>query len=167
MQIIRELETVFTKPKVSCSCFATGRLRRPVTQIQTHNLRFFVRCETALPPAFTRRHCLGIIAPPARRLIPKKECGSCLRRVGKNSATGSSSRPTSASVTAISPARDRERASDLMRMFTDKSVDAILCVRGGYGTARLLPLLDYQTIRANPKSLSATATSPRSTARFS
>jgi muramoyltetrapeptide carboxypeptidase len=46
---------------------------------------------------------------------------------------------------------DRERAGDLMRMFTDKKVNAILCVRGGYGTARLLPLLDYKTIRANAK----------------
>lgn len=46
---------------------------------------------------------------------------------------------------------DRERASDLMRMFTDKKVNAVLCVRGGYGTARLLPKLDYDIIRANPK----------------
>lgn len=48
---------------------------------------------------------------------------------------------------------DRERAGDLMRMFCDRGVNAILCVRGGYGTARLLPLLDYRTIRANAKIL--------------
>jgi len=46
---------------------------------------------------------------------------------------------------------DRERASDLMQMFTARAVNAILCIRGGYGTARLLPLLDYQRIRATPK----------------
>src|SRR5215471_11197004 len=46
---------------------------------------------------------------------------------------------------------DRERASDLMGMFADRKVSAILCVRGGYGTSRLLPLLDYRVIRANPK----------------
>ena len=46
---------------------------------------------------------------------------------------------------------DRERAADLMTMFADRKVRAIVCVRGGYGTARLLPLLDYRTIRANPK----------------
>jgi len=46
---------------------------------------------------------------------------------------------------------DYERAQDLMQMFTDQTVEAILCVRGGYGAARLLPLLDYQLIRANPK----------------
>jgi muramoyltetrapeptide carboxypeptidase len=46
---------------------------------------------------------------------------------------------------------DRERASDVMQMFTDRKVNAILCVRGGYGTARLLPRLDYKTIRAHAK----------------
>jgi muramoyltetrapeptide carboxypeptidase len=48
---------------------------------------------------------------------------------------------------------DRDRAGDLMKMFADRKVKAIFCVRGGYGTARLLPLLDYRTIRANPKIL--------------
>lgn len=48
---------------------------------------------------------------------------------------------------------DRERASDLMRMFMDDGVKAIVCVRGGYGTARLLPLLDYRVIRDNAKIL--------------
>ncbi|MDB6123940.1 MAG: Peptidase LD-carboxypeptidase [Pedosphaera sp.] len=46
---------------------------------------------------------------------------------------------------------DRERASDLMEMFCDRKVKAIICVRGGYGTARILPLLDYRKIRENPK----------------
>lgn len=46
---------------------------------------------------------------------------------------------------------DRDRADDLMRLFSDPKVRAIICVRGGYGTARLLPLLDYRIIRAHPK----------------
>src|SRR5207248_6348280 len=46
---------------------------------------------------------------------------------------------------------DRERAGDLMQMFGNPEVKAIVCLRGGYGTARLLDLLDYNLIRANPK----------------
>lgn len=46
---------------------------------------------------------------------------------------------------------DRERARDLMRMFSDRRVNAIVCLRGGYGSARLLPLLDYHAIRQHPK----------------
>jgi muramoyltetrapeptide carboxypeptidase len=46
---------------------------------------------------------------------------------------------------------DRERATDLMAMFTDKKVKAIFCLRGGYGTPRILNRLDYEVIRRNPK----------------
>ena len=48
---------------------------------------------------------------------------------------------------------DAERAGDINAMFGDKQVKAIVCVRGGSGAARLLPLLDYDRIRANPKIL--------------
>lgn len=48
---------------------------------------------------------------------------------------------------------DAERAADLNTMFADKQVKAIICVRGGSGAARLLPLLDYALIRDNPKVL--------------
>ncbi len=44
-----------------------------------------------------------------------------------------------------------QRAVDIMSMFEDPSIDAILCARGGYGGNRVLPLLDYDTIRDNPK----------------
>ena len=48
---------------------------------------------------------------------------------------------------------DRQRAGDLMAMVLDPKVKAIVCVRGGYGTARLLALLDYRKIRSHPKIL--------------
>jgi muramoyltetrapeptide carboxypeptidase len=46
---------------------------------------------------------------------------------------------------------DAERADDLNKMFRDPKVKAIFCARGGYGTPRLLPRLDYRAIKANPK----------------
>jgi muramoyltetrapeptide carboxypeptidase len=46
---------------------------------------------------------------------------------------------------------DRERAGDLMKMFTNREVRAVLCVRGGHGVTRLLPLLDFEEIRRHPK----------------
>jgi muramoyltetrapeptide carboxypeptidase len=48
---------------------------------------------------------------------------------------------------------DQERASELMDMFGREDVDAIWCVRGGYGSIRILDLLDYKVIRQNPKVL--------------
>jgi muramoyltetrapeptide carboxypeptidase len=48
---------------------------------------------------------------------------------------------------------DAERAADLNDMFADPNVDAIVAFRGGYGASRLLPYLDYELIRRNPKLL--------------
>ena len=48
---------------------------------------------------------------------------------------------------------DAERASDFNEMFADPEVAAIICLRGGSGAARILPLIDYQQIKANPKPL--------------
>lgn len=44
-----------------------------------------------------------------------------------------------------------QRAEDIMAMFEDQTIDAIICARGGYGGNRVLPLLDYEIIRRNPK----------------
>jgi muramoyltetrapeptide carboxypeptidase len=49
--------------------------------------------------------------------------------------------------------RDEERAGDLNAMFADREVKAIFAVRGGWGCARVLPHLDWDRIRANPKLL--------------
>ena len=46
---------------------------------------------------------------------------------------------------------DRARASELTSMFHDPSVHAIFCSRAGYGSGRLLPLLDFPTLSLTPK----------------
>jgi muramoyltetrapeptide carboxypeptidase len=49
--------------------------------------------------------------------------------------------------------RDVHRLNDLHGFFADPGVRAIWCLRGGYGTTRLLPHLDFDLIRRNPKPL--------------
>ena len=46
---------------------------------------------------------------------------------------------------------DKERLEDLHWAFSDSDVDAVWCVRGGYGISRLLPAVDYNLIKKNPK----------------
>jgi muramoyltetrapeptide carboxypeptidase len=46
---------------------------------------------------------------------------------------------------------DQRRAQFVNQLFADKSIDAIMCARGGYGSLRILPLLDYQIMADNPK----------------
>ena len=48
---------------------------------------------------------------------------------------------------------DEQRAADINAMFGDSAVRAIFAVNGGWGSARLLPHLDWDRIRANPKLL--------------
>ena len=48
-------------------------------------------------------------------------------------------------------ATDSQRAKDLNDAFRDPAIDGIWCIRGGYGGHRILPLLDADRIRENPK----------------
>ncbi len=50
-------------------------------------------------------------------------------------------------------ASDEIRAAEINGFFCDAEVDAILCLRGGYGSPRILDRLDYVAIRRNPKIL--------------
>ena len=46
---------------------------------------------------------------------------------------------------------DNERLDDLHTMFNNKNVNAIFCLRGGYGSTRLLDKINYTLIKNNPK----------------
>lgn len=47
--------------------------------------------------------------------------------------------------------RDKDRAADVNAMFADPEVRGVFSLRGGWGCNRLLPLLDHDLIRKNPK----------------
>lgn len=72
-----------------------------------------------------------------------------------NKLTGMGFRPTFHS-TVLSEygyfaGKDTERAGELMDMFTRPEIKGIWCVRGGYGSIRILDLLDYDIIAKHPK----------------
>jgi muramoyltetrapeptide carboxypeptidase len=46
---------------------------------------------------------------------------------------------------------DQLRADDINEMFADKNINAIMCMRGGYGCNRLIDLIDFKNIKNNPK----------------
>jgi muramoyltetrapeptide carboxypeptidase len=46
---------------------------------------------------------------------------------------------------------DNHRASSVNRFFADKTVKAIICAKGGFGSLKILSLLDYEAVRQNPK----------------
>jgi muramoyltetrapeptide carboxypeptidase len=47
--------------------------------------------------------------------------------------------------------RDEDRAADVNTFFADASVSAIIAIHGGWGCARVLPHLDWDQVRRNPK----------------
>ena len=48
---------------------------------------------------------------------------------------------------------DKKRAQMINKMFADKNIKALVCVRGGGGSTRILPFLDYDLIKKNHKTI--------------
>lgn len=48
---------------------------------------------------------------------------------------------------------DELRAKELNAFFNDKSINGIIAMRGGWGCARMLPYVDFEAMRNNPKVL--------------
>lgn len=103
------------------------------------------------PPRLEFGDIIGLVAPasapPNPAVIDRAEAS--LARLGFKVKLGANVRRRNGFLAGT----DRERAGDLMAMFLDRRVRAVLCLRGGYGTARILSRLDFEKIRAHPKIL--------------
>jgi muramoyltetrapeptide carboxypeptidase len=105
--------------------------------------------EVRVPPRLRRGDCIGIVSPasPIDDVARIEHGVRYLESCGYRTMTGKHCGER----TGYLAGTDEQRAEDLHAMFSDRHVKAILCVRGGYGSPRLLPLLRYDTIRKNPK----------------
>jgi muramoyltetrapeptide carboxypeptidase len=101
------------------------------------------------PPRLNPGDTIGVIAPASASPDPDNidRALAALTQLGFRTRPGTYLRRRHGFLAGS----DRERASDLMRAFTDPRVNAIICLRGGYGAARLLPKLDFEIIRSHPK----------------
>ncbi len=103
------------------------------------------------PPRLESGEIVGLIAPASAPADPERidQCAAAVTRLGFKPKLARNVRRRAGFLAGS----DRDRAGDLMSMVADPRVKAILCVRGGYGSCRILPLLDYSVIRAHPKIL--------------
>lgn len=103
------------------------------------------------PPRLRKKDVIGIVSPASPISdVSKIERGvRYLESLGYRVVVGKHA----TNVRGYLAGTDDERVSDLHAMFNDKAVRAIICVRGGYGTPRLLPLLNYKMIARAPKIL--------------
>lgn len=91
---------------------------------------------------------IGIIAPASPGNAELAQAGiSWLKEQGFRVELGATAKQTYGYLAGPDPLR----AADIHQMFANPDIDGIICLRGGYGTMRLLDLLDYDLIRANPK----------------
>jgi len=101
-----------------------------------------------LPPALKPSTTIGIVAPASNisREALAEGC-SRLQQLGYKVAYSEAIFAQELYFAGM----HQVRADDLNRMFRRDDIGAVLCARGGYGTVHLLPLLDFEAIRANPK----------------
>lgn len=105
----------------------------------------------AKPPRLRQGDTVGLIAPASSDDDPS-HLAAALATVAGMGLVPKIGRHVSDIVGYLS-GTDKDRAADIHAMFADDAVRAIFAVRGGWGSARLLPLLDWDLIRAHPKLL--------------
>jgi muramoyltetrapeptide carboxypeptidase len=101
------------------------------------------------PPPFAIGDTIGIAAPASPPEKPEiiDEAIKRFTDLGFKIKTGKSLRKRDGYLAGS----DEERAADINALFADPQVKGIFAFRGGYGSCRILPLLDYASIRSNPK----------------
>ncbi|WP_421774636.1 S66 peptidase family protein [Gracilimonas sp.] len=101
------------------------------------------------PKALKAGDTLGLVAPasPIYESSVFEEMLTNLQDLGFNLKLGEYVR----SQRGYLAGTDQQRADDLMNMFRDPQVDGVMCIRGGWGCNRILPLLDYDVFKNNPK----------------
>ncbi|MBE3574993.1 MAG: LD-carboxypeptidase [Firmicutes bacterium] len=100
------------------------------------------------PPALQPGSCIGVVAPASPAEPAQIEAGAAaLQGMGFRVRLA----PHAARACGYLAGTDRDRASDLNALFADPQVDGIVCLRGGYGSMRILEDLDYGVIRRHPK----------------
>ena len=106
------------------------------------------KIKTLKPPRLKRGDTIGIVAPASHFDVEKFNKGiAVLESMGFNISI-----PEGLfNKREYFSGSDWERAEMVNRYFADPTIKAIMCARGGYGSMRILSLLDYQTIRQNPK----------------
>ncbi|MFX4261796.1 S66 peptidase family protein [Pelotomaculum propionicicum] len=101
------------------------------------------------PAALAPGSTLGIIAPagPARDLLPVAEGIKMIEGLGFRVSMASNVLNKNKYLAGTEP----ERLDDIHRMFLDPEIDGIICLRGGYGSMKILPDINYRSVRRSRK----------------
>src|SRR5215207_6513120 len=102
------------------------------------------------PPAIVKGDTIGVVSPSYAPKLGWLQRGvRALERAGFNVLLD----PEIEKLPRFTRAEDERRAESLMGMWLNPTVKAVIASTGGYGAVRLLPHLDPDVFRNNPKSL--------------
>nr|WP_325166782.1 LD-carboxypeptidase [Pseudomonas sp. LAM2023] len=107
------------------------------------------RTEPCLPMALAHDACFAIVAPAGPARLDTQKATRWFAERGYRCRIY----PGALQAQGYLAGADQQRLQDLHDAFADPAIDAILCMRGGYGSMRLLDRLDFELIRHNPKPL--------------
>lgn len=107
-----------------------------------------------LPKPLKSGHTIGLICPSGGFIDykPIKLVTNYLKTLGYKVKVGESLIASKKAYKYLSGS-DQERLNDLTKMWLDDSVDAVFCLRGGYGSTRILPMINYEIFKNNHKLL--------------
>ena len=100
------------------------------------------------PPALKKGDLIGVVAPAG--VVKAEDLGNGVRRLEELGFRVALGRSLYRSARYLA-GRDEERAADLAEMFANPEVKAVVAARGGYGTSRIIPLLDAKALARSPK----------------
>ena len=106
------------------------------------------QAERILPGRLKKGDLIGLVTPGSS--VTEEQLSDCITKL-EEMGFRTTYNDSVLSEYGYFAGKDQERADELMEMFTREDVDGIWCVRGGYGSIRILDLLDYDQIRKNPK----------------
>lgn len=101
-----------------------------------------------IPKRLSKGDLVGLVTPGSS--VSEEELADCISKL-EGLGFRTTYNDTVLSEYGYFAGPDQERADEVKDMFAREDVDAIWCVRGGYGSIRILDLLDYEVIRQNPK----------------
>ena len=107
-----------------------------------------IQAERILPARLKKGDLIGLVTPGSS--VSEEQLSDCIAKL-EEMGFRTTYMDSVLSEYGYFAGKDQERADELMEMFTREDVDAIWCVRGGYGSIRILDLLDYDQIRKHPK----------------
>lgn len=126
-----------------------GSLAIPLTSFASSTWKLDSPLQTNIPPRLKPGDTIGIVSPAGAiyETEPYEIAVESMQALGLKVKLGEHVKNRYGHLAGT----DQQRAHEFNEMWRDPEVNGIICLRGGSGAARILPMIDYKAIEENPK----------------